>query len=390
MKTADGIKHLTLEINKSLQANTFVKIELTNKRDRQSDLKKLFAKRVKIKEEEKLSFVFRHDTKDITKNFSFSEALQIITDNLNHSFYQATLFTTEKDLFFTIAKNGVVAKITEKAASNQLTPSLSHNKEKSYLVPANKEYLSLLGISNSSGNIVKDKHAKYRQINKFIELVNAALSKSNLKNQAISFVDMGCGSGYLTFALYDYLKNSLQVDTHAKGIERRKKLVDKCNKIANDCHFDDLQFAEGDIANSSISGANMLIALHACDTATDDAIAQGIKNEVDIIICSPCCHKQVRKSMAKKEEVNSIIQHGILKERQAEILTDTIRALIMEAHGYKTQVIEFISTEHTSKNLMIIGIKSKKGTLDKMSSAQEIQNLKSMFGIQEHYLETLV
>jgi hypothetical protein len=134
----------------------------------------------------------------------------------------------------------------------------------------------------------------------------------------------------------------------------------------------------------------MLIALHACDTATDDAIYKGIQANAKVIICAPCCHKQIRKQMAPQNELKNITKHGILLERQAEIVTDTIRSLILEAYGYKTKVFEFIATEHTPKNVLIVGTKSEKNEAAKKESLDKVSGLKNLFNIKTHYLETLL
>jgi len=200
---------------------------------------------------------------------------------------------------------------------------------------------------------------------------------------------MGSGKGYLTFALYDQLKNTLNYTPNVTGIELRQDLVSTCNDIAANAGFENLSFKEGNIETTPIDHPDILIALHACNTATDDAIAKGIHAKSKIIICSPCCHKQIRKQMKPTTEINSISQFGILKVRQAEIVTDTIRALILQAYGYKTNVMEFISTDHTPKNLLITAIKESDPAKPISKYIEEINALKNLFGIKEHHLERL-
>jgi len=171
------------------------------------------------------------------------------------------------------------------------------------------------------------------------------------------------------------------------GIELRPDLVSTCNDIAAQVGFDNLSFKEGSIETTPIDTPDILIALHACNTATDDAIAKGIHNKAKIIICSPCCHKQIRKQMAPTSAIQSISQFGILKERQAEIVTDTIRALILKAYGYKTNVMQFIATNHTPKNLLITAIKETSPAEPLQRYMDEIAGLKALFGVREHYLE---
>ena len=202
--------------------------------------------------------------------------------------------------------------------------------------------------------------------------------------------DMGSGKGYLTFALNDYLVNSLHLNPEVTGVEIRRELVDRCNEIAQKAGYDRLHFQAGSIDSAEVPDADMLIALHACDTATDDAISRGIRGGASVIICAPCCHKQIRKQMHPVNGLRAISEYGILEERQAEILTDTIRALIMEAFGYRTKVFEFISTEHTPKNVMLAGIRSKGEPTDKDKFLDQVKNLKALFNIHYHQLEKLM
>jgi hypothetical protein len=166
--------------------------------------------------------------------------------------------------------------------------------------------------------------------------------------------------------------------------------VNKCNEIAQKSNYSNLQFIQGTIKDTLLPAIDMLIALHACDTATDDAIYRGIKSKTKIIVCAPCCHKQIRKQLNPANELNLISQYGILKERQAEILTDTIRSQILEAFGYKTKVFEFISTEHTPKNVMIIALKTSETEVPNKEILKKIETLKQMHGIKYHYLEQLL
>ncbi len=200
---------------------------------------------------------------------------------------------------------------------------------------------------------------------------------------------MGSGKGYLTFALYDFLKNSLNLQTQITGIEFREELVEKSNTLAKKAGFNNLKFKQGSIEQSEIGQIDVLIALHACDTATDEAIYKGIKSDASLIIVAPCCQKQIRKQFDVQNEMASIVKHGILKEQQAVIITDGIRALILEAFGYKTKVFEFISTEHTPKNTMIVGTKHN-NKINKVEILEKVNAIKKLFGIEYHHLEKLL
>ena len=174
------------------------------------------------------------------------------------------------------------------------------------------------------------------------------------------------------------------------GVEFREDLVTTCNTIAQKAGFHSLKFEKGTIADTKLDKIDVLIALHACDTATDDAIFRGIQSGAALIVCAPCCHKQIRKAMNVSNELSNITRFGILKERQAEIITDTIRAMLLEAYGYKTNVFEFISLEHTPKNVMIVGKKTAESNPKKQQILENIVAIKKLYGIEKHYLEILL
>jgi len=206
-------------------------------------------------------------------------------------------------------------------------------------------------------------------------------------------VDMGSGKGYLTFALYDYLHNVLNQNVNMVGVEFREDMVQLCNSIAEKSNFNQLRFVEGTIDNYNTDSIDLLIALHACDTATDDAIYKGIKTNAELIVVAPCCHKQIRREMEKgktKNDVSFLTKYGIFMERQAEMITDGIRALVLEYFGYKTKIFEFISDVHTPKNVLVVGIKGEIAKSRKTEILAQIQQTKSYFGIGYHHLERLL
>lgn len=374
----------------SVNKQTFIKITLGNKKEKSADLKNVFVKPVLVKNVIKLSFVYRYPTKDITKNFDPKEGSILISKMLEDEFYNADLFTTENDFHLSIQKNNTVKTITRTATLTTKVNLSNHDKEKFRIIKTvDNIYLKELGVTTAQGIVKKDMQDKFKQINRYVEIIEGVIKDLQFKNN-IQVVDMGSGKGYLTFALYDYLVNKLFLSATVTGIELREELVKKCNRIASDAHFTNLAFKDGTIESVILSDIDILIALHACDTATDDAIYRGIKANSKVIICAPCCHKQIRKQMNPVNELKSITKHGILLERQAEITTDAIRALLLEAHGYKTKVFEFIATEHTPKNVLIVAIKLDKKIEPQKISLDKVVALKNLFGIQTHYLETLL
>ena len=376
-------------LNESITAQQFIKLTLSDRRDKTNNLKNVFVKPVMLKAGLMLSFVYRHPTKDITKNYSIDEGVNLLKDMLDKGFYKADLFTTTNDLHLTLTKNGK-SILTQKNAVKQQTPSTEHNKVKKRFINTDQNiYLRELGITTAEGNVKSDKQDKFKQINKYVEIVESIINSTELPD-GFHIADMGSGKGYLTFALYDYLTNELKLNPKVTGVEVRKELVDTCNQIALKAGFNNLNFITGSIDTAEIENVDMLIALHACDIATDQAIYRGITANAKIIICAPCCHRQMRKAMAPKNDLKAITKFGILEERQAEILTDTIRALILESFGYKTKVFEFISTEHTPKNVLIVGVKAEIEADTKNAALQKIKGLKELYGIEYHQLERLM
>lgn len=377
-------------LNNSLVNKEFIKITVSDKRNKETDLKNVSAKIVSLKTGLKLSFVYRYPTKDITKNFEFEESVQLLKEMLENEFLRADLFTVKNDYHLVINKKNNTSAINTKPPSNSEAPELAHDKIKFRPINTlNNNYLFELGITTADGKVKNDKNDKYRQINKYIEIMDGIIKSAGLP-QDLSVSDMGSGKGYLTFALYDYLLNTLKLKPVVTGVEFREELVEKCNSIAKNSGFDKLRFIKGSIETTEFPPSDILIALHACDTATDEAIFRGIKANAKIIICAPCCHKQIRKQIKPENILNTVTIHGILEERVSEIVTDTIRSLILEAYGYKTKVFEFISTEHTPKNLLIVGTKEKNSTEINQKPLNQIKELKSLFGIQFHYLEKLL
>ncbi len=367
---------------------TLLKITIGNKKDKSSVLKNVFIKPVLIKEKYLLSFVYRNLTNDITKNFDLPDCISQIKNLLKESFYNADVYTTAKTVYYTVTEEGKEKIVTKTSKAKVTVGVLTHDKQKNRLIPTNSFYLKELGLTNAEGNLKKEMQHKYKQINRYVEIIEGILKDTKIENN-FSIVDMGSGKGYLTFALYDYLQTKNK-EIKVTGIELREDLVLKCNKIAEESLYTGLHFTKGSIQQIDLPFVDMLIALHACDTATDDAIAKGIKANATFIICAPCCHKQIRKQMAPTNALQYITKHGILMERQAEMVTDTIRALMLEAHGYKTKVFDFIQEEDTPKNVLIVGTKSNFSQKIFDENILKIKELKTLFGIKEHYLETII
>ena len=384
------IKKFVAKLESAFENHSFVKLLISKPADKSSDLKKITAHLATIQNESKLSFVYSYDTKDITKNYSLKDGIQQITSSAGVSFKNCILFTTYNDIQLTYNNKMEPAfSIGKPTTSAPVTHSHNHEKQRP-IQAVNNTYLRQLGVTTQDGTVVHTMQGKFRQINKYIETIDHTLKScaSLIDKKQISIIDMGCGKGYLTCSLYDYLVNTRKLDAHITGVDVRQDLADLCNRVAKECGFENLKFSKGTIQEQLPSAVDILIALHACDTATDDAIYKGICSNASIIITAPCCHKQVRKDLDVTGDLAEIVKHGILLERQAEILTDTLRGLTLEAHGYSTKIFEFISDEHTHKNVMIVGTKVPAAQTGNVAT-EKIEQLKKLFGLKRFYLQEL-
>lgn len=387
------IEELFELLKTSLKENNFIKLSLGNYKGSIESLKNCYVKRILIKQEDKLSFTYRYQTKDIVKNYSIKEGVDILLDFISKGeFKHATLFTLTNDIIFEHI-NKDKTTLRKNNPSQQQVPSLEHNIQKNRLISSDgKTYLHLLKITDEKGKVIPNSQDKYKQINHYVELLSPLIKDLPMRD-TLNVLDMGAGKGYLTFALYDYLTHVLNLKTKVTGVEFRKDLVDLCNTIAKKSNFNDLQFTQGTIMDYDAHQANVLIALHACDTATDDAIYKGIKANADLIVVAPCCHKQIRRDIEKhktKNDLDFLLKHGIFLERQAEMLTDGLRSLILEYFDYSTKVFQFISEAHTPKNVMIVAEKKLKTETQKKEILQKIKSSKEYFGIEYHHLEKLM
>jgi SAM-dependent methyltransferase len=376
----------------SVTNKTFLKLSMGNYKGEEKDLKNIYVRQVQIKRLDKLSFTYRYKTRDIVKNFDPKAGIDMILEHLNSSFRIATLFTSEMDIVVQQNQDGIYRLSKNPPALNKLAAP-SHDKVKARILqPAGKSYLYELKITDNEGRVFKNSQDKFKQINQYIEILSPMI-KSVPASEIKHVVDMGSGKGYLTFALYDYLHSVLKLDAQVTGVEYREDLVALCNKIAVESDFKKLHFVQGTIEDYPVDSIDLLIALHACDTATDGAVAKGIKANAKLIVVAPCCHKQIRKEITKgkaQNELDFLTQHGIFLERQAEMVTDGMRALVMEYFGYKTKAMQFISDAHTPKNVLLIGVKHAVDPISQRKVLKKIRDTKAYFGIGYHHLERLM
>lgn len=361
-----------------------------------------------------LSFLLRFPTKDITKNLPVAEALALLADWFAQgAFRNAHLHTPTEEVQLAFSKKGKASVRVGKPSNAETTRSVEsaapgtpaavaaptpltsgHNRDKHRFLDPSRPFLHELGVTDARGQVLPTMSRKWKQINKFIEVFAAALARSPLgqsprDQEPIHVVDFGSGKGYLTFAIHDWLRHTMQRDAHVTGVELRDELVQLCQRVIGKLKLEGMDYEQGDVRDYHPAALNVMIALHACDVATDYAIHLGIRAGADIIMCSPCCHKQIRPQLLSPSPLRPILQHGIHLGQEAEMLTDGLRALLLEAAGYDTQVFEFISLEHTNKNKMILAVKRAKATSSE-EVVRQIRDIKAFYGIQEQCLEQLL
>jgi len=250
-----------------------------------------------------------------------------------------------------------------------------------------------LGVTTAQHQLVPAMARKWKQINKFIEVFEHALDNSTLAQaQQLKVVDFGAGKAYLSFALHDWLRHRRGVQAEVEGVELRSDLVAQGRQIVQALGLQGMRLSEGDVRRHGTPRMDVMIALHACDVATDHAIHLGLQAGAQIIMCSPCCHKELRPQLLSPHPLRSVFQHGIHAEQQAEMVTDSLRALLLEAQGYETRVFEFVQLEHTRKNKMILAIKRPQPptALAQQGVMRQVQELKAFFGVQAQCLDRLL
>lgn len=371
-----------------------VKLTLGKYRGADASLQNLFVRSVTLKTGPHLAFVWRHATRDVTKNHALDAAVAELDSLIGREFLDAHLFTAGQTAQLECQPDGAARLRVKGAAKDAPTPTAAHpahDRPKHHPIPSHTPWLRALGVTNDRGQPREGMVDKFRQIQKFAELLAHLLAESGLEVSGspaatpapLQIVDMGCGKGYLTFALAALLGERAVI----RGIELRPELVALCNHVAREVGFASrLSFTAGTIADTSLGACDVLIALHACDTATDDALARGIAAGARLLVVAPCCQKELRPQLTAPPVLADALHHGIFQDRQAEFVTDALRAQLLEWAGYRTKVLEFISTEHTAKNIMIAACKVCPPGAVADATAQRLGEFAAFYGIRQQRL----
>lgn len=347
------------------------------------------------------SFVYHHATRDITRNLPPAEGLTEVQALLGPGFRHAHLHLPGEHWQLMLSRKGrgqvVVQREPARAVPAQpaAAPAAAHDRAKQRWLSLDRPFLAALGVTTPQGALVPAMARKWKQINKFVEIFDHALHSAGLAGQpGLRVVDFGAGRAYLTFAVHDWLTHGCGLPAQVTGVELRRELVEEANASIARLGLQGLRLRQGDVSDERDAAGepmDVMIALHACDTATDYAIHLGLQAGAKVILCSPCCHKQLRPQLLSPHPLKSIFQHGIHAEQQAEMLTDSLRALLLESRGYATQVFEFIALEHTRKNKMILAVQRRQPRPDLAAAAlRQVAELKQFFGVREQALEALL
>ncbi len=387
-------------LQQSLADASFVRLTLGRPTGADATLDKLLARRLLLRGVEHLSLVWRHRTKDITKNLPLDQAQALLATLIGGSFGHAHLVTRGHDIQLTQGKQGQwglrIGKLAAVASAAEADAAgAEHDRAKQHALSLALPFLAELGVTDGQGRLVPAMARKWRQINKFVEVLGHAITQSPLAMrdpaQPVRVLDFGAGKGYLTFAVQHLLQAAGRVP-EITGVEQREDLTTLCNSAVARLGLAGLHFATGDVRSHGAGAIDIMIALHACDTATDMAMHRGVRSGAAIILCSPCCHNQLRPQMSAPPLLAPMLRHGIHMSEQAEMLTDTLRALLLQAEGYEAQVFEFISPEHTGKNKMVLAVQraTPLPAAQRQALRAQVAALKAHYGVREHCLESLL
>lgn len=372
------------------QEETFLQLTASGKaRGGTPQWQKVVVRPVQIKGERRIQFTFYGDKKALTKNYRDTDASAELDTLLATPFSRFHVQTTTGDLHVRLTKKGKALVSRGKPSRAQPRPDLAHNRTKRHLLPVGKPdtFLWTTGITDRAGNVRPAMRGKFRQVNTFLEHFWNALPNAQDPDNPLTIIDYGCGSAYLTFAAYHFASHVQGRPTQVVGVDSDKEAIAKCRRLQESLQWEDLEFHESRIADfQTKTQPDVVLSLHACDTATDEAIAQGIRWQGSVILAAPCCQHELHDQV-QHPDFQPVLRHGILKQRTADILTDTFRALVLRIMGYRTDVVEFVSPEHTSRNLLIRAVKTQ--APGDSAAVQEYTRLKQFWNVTP-YLEELL
>lgn len=352
------MEHLKKILDQCLDEQ-LVHIIISNKRNAEAG-KKVVVRPFEEKGALRFQFAEYRNNQVFHTNREKEETVTSILELLAIHYKQIEITTAGRQYTALVSKKGK-ATIKSRTIGNYKKIELTHNRKKAYILPENETipFLVELGVQSQEGKILDKKYKKYRQINRFLEFVRDVLPELP-KDRQITIIDFGCGKSYLTFAMYYFLKVMNGYDVRMIGLDLKKDVIEHCNQLAEQFGYKELTFLQGDISSyEGVDEVDMVVTLHACDTATDYALDKAVRWGARVILSVPCCQHEMNRQIAS-ELLQPVLKYGIVKERIAALITDALRADLLEQRGYEVQILEFIDLEHTPKNLLIRAVRTKK------------------------------
>ena len=367
--------------NDIFEGNELIRMVFSDRRRKSIEYRKVMIRPVKVNESISYQAEYTYEKKVTHQNLQADDAALLAEKLVTEDFKQINIFTLSEDIQI-LASKPAKPRITTKPATKGM-PSLEHNREKKRIIPEGVpcDFLIRLGVMEPDGKIVQKHYSKYRQINRYLEVV-AESSAGLPSDRTLKIVDFGCGKAYLTFALYYYFVKLHNRKVEIIGLDLKDDVIRFCNKVATDLHYDGLKFLRGDISKYTGDSADMVVTLHACDTATDYALMNAVSWNTKVILSVPCCQHELF-SQIDNDIHNPMLKYGILKDRLTEYLTDGLRGLKLEAAGYDVAMVEFTSLEHTARNIMIKAVKPAKPNPARAEKAQkEYEALRDFYSVK--------
>lgn len=313
---------------------------------------------------------FTEGTKVLHENYDRAGAISCVEAALVGGLSQLQIQGTSQDGSALVSKKGKITTKIKKHPQKAPVPMMAHNRVKQYILKEGVAvpFLVDLGVMNPQGRVIASKYDKFRQINRFLEFIEDILPRLP-REREVTILDFGCGKSYLTFAMYYYLRELKGYDVNIIGLDLKADVIARCSQLARDYGYEKLHFYQGDIADyEGVRSVDMVVTLHACDTATDYALAKAVQWNAAVILSVPCCQHELNGQI-ENEMLAPVLRYGILKERIAALVTDGLRAELLEAKGYHVQILEFIDMEHTPKNLLIRAVKSSSALPERRPAA---------------------
>jgi len=375
-------------LEESTQRGELIRIVLSKPTDKSTETpQKLTVRPVEIKGEVQFQATSRLNNQESHENLAAAEMIKAVLDAFPRVLLDCHVFTVAGDHSFKAKKGGALRWSRSRPSLQQ--ESTSHNRAKSYLIPDGEpcDFLAAIGVMTDAGKVYKSKYQKFRQINRFLELVNDVVDQLP-ETGVLRVVDFGCGKSYLTFALHHLLTSIRKRQVDIVGLDRRADVIQTCQAVAKTLKLKDLEFRVGDIAaHATDQPVNLAVSLHACDKATDDALAKAVAWNAEVILAVPCCQHELADKVVS-DDLASMLDHGLIRERMSALATDSLRAKALQACGYKTQLVEFIDMEHTPKNILIRAVRSNSVSAD--VPLKEYESLKRALGLEQIHVDGIL